>query len=429
MNSPSTQNSHTNSPEIRYYTSALQRVNTPKHAQKLALVTALLLVFVVLFFVYAPWVQNVVGSGTVTSFVPNDRPQTIQSQISARIQKWYVNEGANVQRGDTIALLQDINVGFMSQDFLDNIKEVQRNTISAQENAIAVAAQRTAQALQRVEAAQASLENAKVELATARIRFDRASGLAKQGLSSTRDLETATLSLQKSMADSIRSETSLRSAKQDLEALRKEQNRIEQSARATIAEVNLRAANAEQRKSASIVIAPVSGQVTRISQAGPGETVKEGDLLAVIVPETTDQAAEIYVSSMDAALIDVGRQVQLQFSGFPAVQFSGWPGASIGVFSGKVAVVDAVDDGSGRYRVLVIPDSSFQKWPPRTYLRQGTEVTGWVMLSEVSIGYELWRILNGFPPIIPAKAEEEKKKITLPRSNDIYGQNAAKKKK
>jgi hypothetical protein len=28
-------------------------------------------------------------------------------------------------------------------------------------------------------------------------------------------------------------------------------------------------------------------------------------------------------------------------------------------------------------------------------------VLGWAMLDEVRLGFELWRRLNGFPPVVP----------------------------
>ena len=34
------------------------------------------------------------------------------------------------------------------------------------------------------------------------------------------------------------------------------------------------------------------------------------------------------------------------------------------------------------------------------FLRQGVRVNGWVLLGQVTLGYELWRIFNGFPPLI-----------------------------
>ncbi len=45
---------------------------------------------VILFF---PWTQNVTADGYVTTLTPDQRPQTIQSQIPGRIEKWHVKEG------------------------------------------------------------------------------------------------------------------------------------------------------------------------------------------------------------------------------------------------------------------------------------------------------------------------------------------------
>ena len=32
-------------------------------------------------------------------------------------------------------------------------------------------------------------------------------------------------------------------------------------------------------------------------------------------------------------------------------------------------------------------------------LRQGVRTNGWVLLGQVPLGYELWRQINGFPPL------------------------------
>jgi hypothetical protein len=67
---------------------------------------------------------------------------------------------------------------------------------------------------------------------------------------------------------------------------------------------------------------------------------------------------------------------------------------AVGTFGGKVRFVDATDDGSGRFRVVIVPA---EPWPPNDYLRQGARAQGWVLMQRVSVGYELWRQFNGFP--------------------------------
>jgi hypothetical protein len=57
---------------------------------------------------------------------------------------------------------------------------------------------------------------------------------------------------------------------------------------------------------------------------------------------------------------------------------------------------------------MVVPDRSEQPWPQARFLRQGITAKGWILLENVSIAYELWRIFNGFPPRIPSEHEQNK---------------------
>ena len=107
-------------------------------------------------------------------------------------------------------------------------------------------------------------------------------------------------------------------------------------------------------------------------------------------------AVEMYVQAMDIPLISPGKKVRIQFDGWPALQFSGWPNVSVGTFGGIVQVIDRVDSGKGKFRILVKPDPDETAWPEQ--LRMGSGIKGWVMLNNVPIWYEMWRQLNGFPP-------------------------------
>jgi hypothetical protein len=87
------------------------------------------------------------------------------------------------------------------------------------------------------------------------------------------------------------------------------------------------------------------------------------------------------------------------------------PNASIGTFTGRVRFVNPVDDGSGRFRMLVVPDTTADNpdWPNPTYLRQGAPAKGSVLLSNVSLGYEIWRRMNGLPPQLTTQNTASKK--------------------
>jgi len=49
------------------------------------------------------------------------------------------------------------------------------------------------------------------------------------------------------------------------------------------------------------------------------------------------------------------------------------------------------------------------------FLRFGAQVNGWVLLDTVSIGFELWRQLNNFPPRYPDGPPEEMKEEGIPQ--------------
>ena len=61
--------------------------------------------FILLFF---PWTQTITGNGQVTTLTPGQRPQTIQSPIPGRIEKWFVKEGDFVKKGDTILEISEV---------------------------------------------------------------------------------------------------------------------------------------------------------------------------------------------------------------------------------------------------------------------------------------------------------------------------------
>jgi multidrug resistance efflux pump len=356
-------------------------------------------------FIVVPWQQTVSGSGEVTSFSPDARPQSVESQIAARIRQWNVVEGDAIAAGDTIAVLEDISTAYMDDRFVERIATARASELRVLQLETERARQSLSQAEQKLRAARAKLDNAVLETATARERFRRVEALYADGLTSLRSFESQQLALQKARADSISATADQEAAQQEVQSARLDVDRKESTLEARRAELDLKLDNAQERQAASIIRAPIDGVIARVREAGPGQTVKEGDQLALVVPDTDDQAAELFVSSVDAAIVEPGRRVQLQFAGFPALQFAGFPDVSVGIFSGTVRVVDPVDDGSGRYRLLVVPDTSGGRpdWPSQSYLRQGSSVTGWVMLSNVSLGYEIWRRMNGLPPQIPVR--------------------------
>jgi biotin carboxyl carrier protein len=162
------------------------------------------------------------------------------------------------------------------------------------------------------------------------------------------------------------------------------------------------------------VKAPRDGTIFRMPIFEQGQTVKEGEPLFTIIPDSAKKAVELLVPGNDMPLIKMGDEVRLQFEGWPAVQFVGWPSVSVGTFSGVVSTVDATDNGKGKFRILVVQNPKADPWPSDQFLRQGVRANGWVMLRQVSLGYEVWRQLNGFPVIV-SDSEPKQKKAKKPK--------------
>lgn len=225
---------------------------------------------------------------------------------------------------------------------------------------------------------------------------------AKEGvLAADRDVSIAKNDLVRIENDASATIASLEASLQSAESTRAK-------ATSDLEKIKLESANITGRRRQAKIIAPASGRLINIAKFGAGSTVKAGDVLATISPETTDRIVEMLVTDNDVRFIEVGRPVRLQFAGYPAVQFSGAPGASIGTYGGTVQFIDPVDDGSSRFRVLVketrhrLPGGKLDgPWPPAQNLRPGAEAVGWIMLDTVPLGYELWRQFNNFPPRIP----------------------------
>jgi multidrug resistance efflux pump len=168
-----------------------------------------------------------------------------------------------------------------------------------------------------------------------------------------------------------------------------------------------------------VIEAPRDGTIFRMPIYERGQMVKEGDSLFTIVPDNVERAVELWVSGNDTPLVRPGDDVRLQFEGWPAVQFAGWPSVAVGTFGGQVASIDATDDGTGKFRLLLKQEAN-DPWPSDRFLRQGVRANGWVMLSQVSLGYEIWRQLNGFPPVVAkdaaaAEAGKDTKTPKLPK--------------
>lgn len=391
---------------------------------------AMLCIPVLLYVV--PWVQNVKGSGRVVAFAPLERQQSIEAPIEGRIVRWYVREGTHVQRGDRIADISDNDPEFLNRLRQERAAAEARLLAArarveginariqalelSRSNAMSAAELRARMALDRLRAAERAVEAAQAAEHTARINLQRQRGLLAQGLTSQRNVELAELEAARTRLETQRAQNALDAARSERSALSADRSRVGTDGLAAINDARAARAAAESevasvtaaiaqidvrlaRQSAQNITAPITGTVLRLLAAQGSEMVKAGDPIAIIVPDTSERAVELWVDGNDVPLIYEGRAVRLQFEGWPALQFSGWPSVAVGTFGGRVALVDATDDGRGRFRVVVVPDGR-EPWPSPRYLRQGVRANGWFLLDRVRLGWELWRQFNGFPPAL-----------------------------
>lgn len=399
---------------------------------------------------FLPWQQNINGEGTLTALTPQDRPQTIQNAIPGRIERWVVRDGDYVKRGDTILVISDIKDEYFDPNLPQRLSEqlaAKQGSLRATDDKItALDGQLTAlktgvgvklesarnkvkQGEFKVKADEADLNAIRKNYQIAVDRLDRFEKGYKTGLFSLTDLETRRLKLQEDGAKVVAQENKLNVSRQELLNARLDLGTIqadfqEKTAKALsdrssavsyrteadgeIAKLRNKISSVDVRRGLYVVRAPQDGYVVQPLKAGIGETIKEGESIATLQPGHPQLAVELFVRAMDVPLIQRGRPVRLQFDGWPAIQFSGWPAVSVGTFGGQVAVIDAVSSANGKYRMLVRPlvQKGDQPWPAQ--LRVGSGVFGWVMLDDVPVWYEIWRLLNGFPPSLQQEPKDEK---------------------
>lgn len=420
----------------------------------------LLVLLVVTPFVlaFAPWQQNLPGEGRVVELNPVDRPMPVQARVDGLVLKWHVREGDQVLAGQPLVDLADNDPRLLERLQDQLVAAEQKRTASQaklgqydQRIAAATAAREAAMRLadDEIAAAEQAVQVAlqAVAVAEATLRFREAAermwtGLVADRIGAAIELANAEQQRRIATAELAARQAAVAGAEAQLRARRSARVRVERDEAAKVQSATadrdaaagdvadaegsvLRLQRDLERQRAQSITAPVAGYVQRLFANGQGGGfVKQGTTLAMLVPARRQFAVELLVDGNDVTFIDVGRHVRLQFEGWPAIQWVGWPSAAIGTFGGKVLFVDRFDHGSGKFRVMVEPDErafrepegpvvdwlrrvlTFEKvsesqnphaWPV-AWLRQGTMAKGWIVLDRVSLGFEIWRQLNGFPP-------------------------------
>lgn len=379
----------------------LARIRPPRVVRRSARLIALALPMIALVMLLLPWRQTSLGTGEVISYDPAERAQEIQAPVKGRIVRWNVREGQRVEAGDLIVEIADNDDNYAAR--------LEQKQTAAEESVEAYTAQLEAEratlnlALAEYDAKLAELNRKRAgdvaELEAEKLNLDRQLTLSDEGIASQRKRELAI-----SKYGKARSVVEARD--QEIAAVRQARGSAEQKALTNIAKAEVSLQEARQklletetdvaRQSTQKLMAPLNGVIQDVFGGPGGKQVKTGDVLAVLVPDATDPAVELYVDGNDMPLVQPGEEVRLLFEGWPAIMINAWPYLSTGTFGGEVAFVDpsATD---GKFRVVILPNKDETPWPEPYLLRQGVQARGWILLNEVTVGYELWRQINGFP--------------------------------
>lgn len=393
---------------------------------------------VFLIFMFLPWTQNVRADGRVTTLRPEQRPQTVHATIAGRIELWYVAEGQAIKKGDTLVFLSEVKAEYFDPELIARVGK----QVSAKQGSIESYGQKagaledqmeamrqeliskTAQIRNKIQQARLKIESdtlkfvqAGIDLQVAQRQFNGAKNLYEKGLEPLTKLEERRLKLQDAETKLVAAENQLGSSRNDLAIYTTElrlvqnetANKIAKTqsdrfttisdrydAQANVSKLQIEQENYARRQSFYFILAPQDGFVVKAIKPGIGEIIKEGEPLLSIQPANYDLAVEMYVRPLDLPLLSVGNNVRFLFDGWPAFFFSGWPGVSLGTFGGNIVAIDRNISSNGRFRVLISPDPNDHAWPDA--LLPGGGAKGIALLNNVPVWYELWRILNGFPP-------------------------------
>jgi hypothetical protein len=304
-----------------------------------------------------PWIAFTVGKGQITAINPNERVQSITAPVSGFIKVWHVKEGDRVKEGQVIADLVDSDPSFLER------LEREKN------------------------AASSGLASSKLMMETAKIDLERQRKLFEQGLSSRKDYEKSKIEFSKLNVEYSKNTAILTKSETQL-----------------------------SRQSTQRILATRKGTISRILPGEKGLLIKAGEPMAVFTPDVTLPAVELWIDGNDASMLKKGQKTQLQFEGWPSLQIAGWPSLSIGTFRGKVHLVDQASSYGGKFRVLIVPDS---QWPGQNILRLGVHAKGYIKLKDSIVIKEIWRQLNGFPPVLDPIKDELNKMLTQKNADKV----------
>ena len=170
-----------------------------------------------LLILFLPWTQNITGRGNVTTLTPEQRPQTIQSQIPGRIEKWFVREGDFIREGDTIMKISEVKSEYFDPNLVQRTEQ-QRDAkslsvesyqgkviaqgvrigalINERRLKLSMAENKILQSVLKVQSDSMDYVAAETNIRIAQIKYVREDSMYQEGFAALRKVEDARIKLQ-----------------------------------------------------------------------------------------------------------------------------------------------------------------------------------------------------------------------------------------
>lgn len=390
-----------------------------------------LIVFIILtVMLFLPWQQTVKGEGTLIANDPTQRDYNVLATLDGFIDEFYVKENQFVKQGDKLFKIVDIDKDYSqkldsietsskaryanTEEQIDNIEDKKNNLKKYLQLGLDVFIQKRTQSDRKIE----SLEFKKVSLVknyeVEKLNLERIELLYKDGIESKRDFEMAQNRYVKADAELKKIDLDIQIEKNNLDILRKEEDKFlnetknhlkvldnaSLSSRGQLNSINqemqINRLNSSRYKSGEVV-AQKDGYVQRIFQNDKHKLIHKGDEVMHFSPKVGKKIIMLKVSDFNMPLIKEGLPVRIRFYGWPALQVSGWPTIKYGTFGGTIKYVEMNSHEKGFFYARIEEDTK-EPWPKGDNLRIGTQSTVWVRLATVPIWYQIWRLMNAFPP-------------------------------
>jgi multidrug efflux pump subunit AcrA (membrane-fusion protein) len=161
-------------------------------------------------------------------------------------------------------------------------------------------------------------------------------------------------------------------------------------ARARLAQVEAEVVAAERARDATMIVAPLDGQVIRLTARGPGQAVQQGELLAEVAPAGAPLVVVARVANRSVGRVRVGQSARVKIDAYPHQRYGALPRRVTFVSPGAAAE----GNEATTYRVTITPAAAAGE-RSRIPLRVGLAGTAEIVTSRPRVVEFILRALRG----------------------------------